>query len=64
MRPVHFVEVRPGSGSMNYRTYLRRLNALPQRPPLMLEHLANAAEYDAARKHLLALGAEIGTPFE
>ena len=61
---VHFVEVRPGSGSMNYRTYLRRLNALPQRPPLMLEHLANAAEYDAARKHLLALGAEIGTPFE
>lgn len=61
---VHFVEVRPGSGSMDYRTYLRRLNALPQRPPLMLEHLPNAAEYDAARKHLLALGAEIGTPFE
>src|SRR5262249_53802953 len=36
---VHFREVRPGAGAMDYPTYLRRLAALPQRPPLMLEHL-------------------------
>jgi sugar phosphate isomerase/epimerase len=45
---IHFREVRPGAGSMDYDTYLRRLAALPQRPPLMLEHLPNADEYDKA----------------
>ena len=60
---VHFREVRPGAGSMDYATYLRRLAALPQRPPLMLEHLPNAAEYDLARKHLLELGGSLGLRF-
>lgn len=50
---VHFVEVRPGSGAMDYGRYLHRLAALPQQPPLMMEHLPNAAEYDLARRYLL-----------
>jgi sugar phosphate isomerase/epimerase len=57
---VHFREVRPGAGKLDYATYLRRLAQLPQRPPLMLEHLPNAGEYDAARNHLLQLGRQLG----
>jgi sugar phosphate isomerase/epimerase len=60
---VHFREVRPGAGEMDYKTYLRRLAALPQRPPLMLEHLPNSDEYDKARAHLLELGQSIGLRF-
>jgi sugar phosphate isomerase/epimerase len=57
---VHFREVRPGAGSIDYTTYLRRLGALPQRPPLMLEHLPNAEEYDKGRQHLFELGRRLG----
>jgi sugar phosphate isomerase/epimerase len=60
---VHFREVRPGAGSMDYTTYLRRLAALPQHPPLMLEHLPSAEEYDKARTHLFELGEKIGVKF-
>ncbi|MCX8107211.1 MAG: sugar phosphate isomerase/epimerase [Verrucomicrobiae bacterium] len=57
---IHFKEVRPGTGSLDYRTYLRRLAQLPGSPPLMLEHLPNEQEYDAARTYLLSLAREIG----
>ncbi len=60
---VHFREVRPGAGSMDYATYLRRLSRLPQSVPLLLEHLPNAEEYDKARQHILELGGKLGTPF-
>lgn len=60
---VHFREVRPGQGSLHYPTYLQRLSALPQRPPLMLEHLPSAEEYDLGRKHLLQLGESLGLRF-
>ena len=60
---VHFREVRPGAGAMDYETYLRRLTELPQRPPLMLEHLPNAEEYDKARTHLLEFGKKMGVKF-
>ena len=63
---VHFREVRPGAGSLDYTTYLRRLAALPQQPPLMLEHLPNAEEYDKGRQYLFELaqriGVSVGTP--
>jgi L-ribulose-5-phosphate 3-epimerase UlaE len=60
---VHFREVRPGAGSMDYSTYLRRLASLPHRPPLMLEHLPNAEEYDKARLHLFEIGKQIQVSF-
>jgi sugar phosphate isomerase/epimerase len=50
---VHFREVRPGTGAVDYATYLGLLARLPQRPPLMLEHLPNAEEYDLARRFIL-----------
>jgi sugar phosphate isomerase/epimerase len=57
---VHFREVRPGAGTLDYATYLQRLARLPHRPPLMMEHLANADEYDQARRHLIELGTRLG----
>ncbi len=60
---LHFREVRPGAGSMDYKTYLQRLAALPHEAPLMLEHLPNAEEYDKARLHLFDLANQIGVSF-
>jgi len=59
---VHFREVCPGTGTLDYSVFMKRLAELPQQPPLMIEHLANAEEYDTARKYLLELGAKIGVP--
>jgi sugar phosphate isomerase/epimerase len=59
---VHFREVRPGTGVLDYSTYLRRLARLPHSAPLMLEHLPNAAEYATARRHLFDLAARLSLP--
>jgi sugar phosphate isomerase/epimerase len=61
---VHFREVVPGKGELDYTTYLRRLAALPQRPPLMIEHLAQPEEYAAATQHIVAVGRQAGVSFE
>jgi sugar phosphate isomerase/epimerase len=60
---IHFREVRPGAGSVDYTTYLRRLAALPHEAPLMLEHLPTAEEYDKARLYLFDLSRQIGVNF-
>ncbi len=60
---VHFREVRPGAGALDYRTYLNRLAGLPQQPPLMIEHLPNAEEYDKARLHIMEVGRSTGISF-
>jgi sugar phosphate isomerase/epimerase len=60
---IHFREVMPGKGSLDYTTYLRRLAKLPQNPPLMLEHLSGAEEYNAARESLFDLGRKAGVSF-
>jgi sugar phosphate isomerase/epimerase len=61
---LHFVEVRPGLGVLDYPTYLRRLSRLPQQPPLMTEHLSSAEEYDQARVHIFEVGKQTGITFE
>lgn len=60
---VHFREVIPGRGQLDYATYLRRLAELPHQPPLMLEHLSTAAEYDEARQHIQSVGRAAGLAF-
>jgi sugar phosphate isomerase/epimerase len=60
---VHFREVAPGKGSLDYSTYLKRLAALPQNPPLMLEHLKTAEDYAGARDHILEVGHRSGLSF-
>lgn len=49
---VHFVEVIPGRGEIDYRAYLRNLAALPVDAPLMLEHLKSASEYDEGAAYI------------
>ncbi len=61
---VHFREVRPGTGVLDYATFLRRLAALPEPPPLMIEHLKGAEEYAAAARHIVATGTSIGLAFD
>jgi sugar phosphate isomerase/epimerase len=60
---VHFREVRPGTGSIDYEAYMHRLAGLPHSPPLMLEHLPNAEEYNKARLHILELGKKLDLEF-
>jgi sugar phosphate isomerase/epimerase len=60
---VHFREVAPGKGSLDYTTYLKRLAELPQNAPLMLEHLATAEDYTGAREHIFEVGRKAGLGF-
>jgi sugar phosphate isomerase/epimerase len=60
---VHFREVRPGQGSLDYATFLRRMAALPQEAPLMIEHLPNEVEYSLARDHIVEVGKKAGLQF-
>lgn len=57
---THINEARPGTGGLDYPTYLRGLEALPQDAPLLIEHLNTAEEYDLARKYIFSVGKEIG----
>jgi sugar phosphate isomerase/epimerase len=60
---VHFREVAPGKGSLDYVTYLKRIAALPQNPPLMLEHLNTEADYADAREYIFEVGKKAGLSF-
>ncbi len=60
---THISETRPGLGNLDYRTYLKGLDSLPQNPPLLIEHLSTAEEYDLARKYIFSIGEEIGISF-
>jgi sugar phosphate isomerase/epimerase len=60
---IHFREVIPGTGSLDYATFLKRHAELPQQPPLMLEHLSAPEEYDQAREFVFRKGREQGVDF-
>ena len=60
---VHFKEVVPGTGQVDYETYLREISKLSVDAPLMLEHLQTPEEYDAGRAYIQSVGARIGVAF-
>lgn len=60
---VHFREVVPGRGEIDYATYLRELSRLPVDAPLMLEHLQTPEEYTEGRTHIRSVGDRIGVTF-
>jgi sugar phosphate isomerase/epimerase len=60
---VHFLEVVPGRGEIDYKAYLRELAKLPVEAPLMLEHLKTAEEYEEGRQHIRKVGDSIGVTF-
>ena len=61
---VRFAEVRPGLGSIDYKTYLKQLAGLDRDVPLMLEHLPSAEEYQKAGQYIQEVGHSIGLHFE
>ena len=60
---VHFVEVAPGLGQIDYRAYLTELAALPHDAPLMLEHLKTAEDYSGAAAYVRKVAGELSLNF-
>jgi sugar phosphate isomerase/epimerase len=60
---VHFLEVIPGRGQVDYKAYLQGLSKLEQDAPLMLEHLKTAAEYDEGRNYIQKVAEGCGVKF-
>lgn len=58
---VHFIEVIPGRGELDYRPYLKALTAIDA--PLMLEHLKNADEYLEGATYIRKVASQIGVTF-
>ena len=57
---THLDECRPGTGGLDYRTFLTELARLDDDLPVMLEHLPNDAQYAQAAEHLRGVAAESG----
>lgn len=56
---LHLSEVPPGTGGLDYVTYLTQLDKLDGRVPLLLEHL-QMEQYPAARDNVKRIGARLG----
>jgi sugar phosphate isomerase/epimerase len=55
---VHFLEVVPGRGQIDYSRYLTELSRLPSDAPLMMEHLKTAEEYQEAVRYIRSVAAK------
>lgn len=60
---VHFKEVIPGRGKIDYGAYLTELSRLPVDAPLMLEHLKTAEEYSEGRRYIQGVAEKLGLSF-
>ena len=60
---VHFLEVVPGRGQIDYGRYLGELAKLPTDVPLMMEHLKTPQEYDEAASYIRRVGTDLGLSF-
>lgn len=59
---VHFIEVIPGRGSLDYAAYLKGIRSLPQPVPLMLEHLKTPGEYKEGFDYIRKAAAQLNYP--
>ena len=53
-------EVPPGTGGLDLKTFIRKMEGLNRPIPFMMEHLKDEAEYDSAAAHIRKTGAELG----
>jgi sugar phosphate isomerase/epimerase len=60
---VHFQEVIPGRGKLDYAAYLTCVASLPVDAPLMLEHLKTAEEYAEGAAYIRKVAAGAGVTF-
>ncbi|WP_031497064.1 sugar phosphate isomerase/epimerase family protein [Bryobacter aggregatus] len=59
---LHFLEVIPGRGQVDYHSYLRGLRSLQTPAPLMLEHLKTADEYREGFVYIKKIAGELNYP--
>jgi sugar phosphate isomerase/epimerase len=45
-------ECRPGTGNLDWGTYVREIGKLDEDTPLMIEHLSEPEDYRAAAAHI------------
>ncbi|WP_123043335.1 sugar phosphate isomerase/epimerase family protein [Cohnella candidum] len=57
---VHLDEVLPGTGALDYRTFLTELGKLGPDTPLIIEHLATEQDYAAAAAFIRGTASELG----
>jgi sugar phosphate isomerase/epimerase len=60
---VHFLEVAPGQGQIDYTAYLQGLSRLSTDAPLMLEHLKTPEEYEGGKQYILKIARASGVTF-
>jgi sugar phosphate isomerase/epimerase len=60
---IHFLEVIPGRGQVDYRAYLGELAKLPRETPLMMEHLKTQEEYLEGATYIRKVAGELGLSF-
>jgi sugar phosphate isomerase/epimerase len=60
---IHFEECVIGEGNIDFATYMKRLLALEQDVPLMIEHMKSAEEYDSCKRKLFDIGKSAGIEF-
>jgi sugar phosphate isomerase/epimerase len=60
LRHVNFVEVIPGRGVLDYRTFLRRGEQVSADLPLIMEHLPRREDYAAGAAYIRSVAREIG----
>ncbi len=60
---VWIQEVVPGTGLIDYKTYLTELSRLGTDAPLMLEHLHTEEEYTAGRAYIQGVAKALGLSF-
>lgn len=60
---MYVQEVVPGTGVIDYKTYLRELSSLPVDAPLMLEHLHSEDEYTRGRTYIQGVAQAAGLSF-
>jgi sugar phosphate isomerase/epimerase len=56
---VHLSECRPGTGGLDYHSYVREINRLDPEMPLLMEHLGSDEEYAEAASYILAVEREV-----
>lgn len=60
LRHVNFGEVIPGNGVLDYRTFLKRANAVSTDLPIIMEHLPSAEDYAKGAAFIRSVAREVG----
>jgi len=60
LRQVNFVEVVPGRGVLDYRTFLRRAGKISPDLPVIMEHLPKAEDYGKGAEYIRGIAREVG----